>query len=65
MKTKNKISLTLVIIMSVMFIILIANILLNFRNYGIQSVEHKAKAVAETVKHSLTSHMVNGSNRQP
>jgi len=43
-----------------MFIILIANILFNFRTYGIQSVENKAKAVAETIKHSLTSHMVNG-----
>lgn len=60
MKTKNKISLTLIIIMSLMFIVLIANILFNFRTYGIQSVENKAKAIAETVKHSLTSHMVNG-----
>jgi len=46
--------------MSGMFVILIANILLNFRDYGIKSVENKAKAIAETVKHSLTSHMVNG-----
>ena len=60
MNAKRKISLTLFIIMSVMFIILIANILFNFRTYGIQSVENKAKAVAETIKHSLTSHMVNG-----
>lgn len=60
MNTKRKISLTLFIIMFVMFIILIANILFNFRTYGLQSVENKAKAVAETIKHSLTSHMVNG-----
>jgi diguanylate cyclase (GGDEF)-like protein len=46
--------------MAVMFIILILNILMNFRDYGLQSVENKAKSIAETVKHSLTSHMVNG-----
>ena len=60
MNAKRKISLTLFFVMAVMFIILIANILFNFRTYGIQSVENKAKAVAETIKHSLTSHMVNG-----
>jgi diguanylate cyclase (GGDEF)-like protein len=60
MNTKKKISLTLIIVMSLMFLILIVNILFNFRDYGIQSVENKAKAIAETVKHSLTSHMVNG-----
>jgi len=60
MKTKNKIFLTLTVIMSIMFVVLIANILFNFRTYGIQSVENKARAIAETVKHSLTSHMVNG-----
>jgi diguanylate cyclase (GGDEF)-like protein len=60
MVSKQKISLSLFIVMTVMFIILIINILMNFRNYGLQSVENKAKAIAQTVKHSLTSHMVNG-----
>lgn len=60
MNSKRKISLSLLLVMSVMFIILIINILINFREYGIQSVENKAKAIAQTVKHSLTSHMVNG-----
>ena len=60
MNSKRKISLSLFIVMSAMFVILIANILMNFRNYGIESVENKAKTIAQTVKHSLTSHMVNG-----
>ena len=60
MNTKRKISLSLFLVMSIMFIILIANILMNFRDYGLRSVENKAKAIAQTVKHSLTSHMVNG-----
>ncbi len=60
MASKQKISLSLFLIMSAMFITLIANILMNFRDYGLQSVENKAKSIAQTVKHSLTSHMVNG-----
>ncbi|PLY04330.1 MAG: GGDEF domain-containing protein [Arcobacter sp.] len=60
MKSKRKISISLFLIMSIMFIILIVNILMNFRDYGLKSVENKAKAIAQTVKHSLTSHMVNG-----
>jgi len=60
MVSKHKISLSLSIVMTIMFILLIINILMNFRNYGLQSVENKAKAIAQTVKHSLTSHMVNG-----
>lgn len=60
MHTKRKISLSLFLVMSIMFIILIVNILMNFRDYGLRSVENKAKAIAQTVKHSLTSHMVNG-----
>lgn len=60
MGSKRKISLSLFLVMAVMFIILIANILMNFRDYGLKSVENKAKAIAQTVKHSLTSHMVNG-----
>ncbi|XPV82130.1 MAG: hypothetical protein ACNI22_16425 [Halarcobacter sp.] len=60
MGSKRKISLSLFLVMAIMFIILIANILMNFRDYGLKSVENKAKAIAQTVKHSLTSHMVNG-----
>lgn len=46
--------------MSFLFILLITNVIYNFRNYGLKSIENKAKVVAEVVKHSLTSHMVNG-----
>lgn len=60
MDSKRKISLSLFAVMSFIFIILIVNILMNFREYGMTSVENKAKSIAETVKHSLTSHMVNG-----
>ncbi len=60
MNSKQKISLSLFIVMAIMFLILIINILMNFRGYGLTSVENKAKAIAQTVKHSLTSHMVNG-----
>ncbi len=60
MDSKRKISLSLFFVMSVIFIILIVNIIMNFRDYGLNSVENKAKAIAQTVKHSLTSHMVNG-----
>lgn len=60
MNSKRKITLSLFIVMSLMFVVLILNILFNFRDYGLTSVENKAKAVAATVKHSLTSHMVNG-----
>ncbi len=60
MNSKRKISLSLLLVMSLMFIILIINILINFRDYGLESVENKAKAIAQTVKHGLTSHMING-----
>lgn len=46
--------------MSFLFVLLISNVIYNFRNYGLTSIESKAKIVAEVVKHSLTSHMVNG-----
>ena len=60
MNSQNKISLILLGIMFGLFIILTANILFNFRDYGLKSIEQKAETVAETVKHSLTSHMING-----
>lgn len=46
--------------MSFLFILIIANVIYNFRGYGLASIEKKARVVAEIVKHSLTSHMVNG-----
>lgn len=58
--SQNKITLILLGFMFGLFIILTANILFNFRDYGLQSIEQKAETVAETVKHSLTSHMMNG-----
>jgi diguanylate cyclase (GGDEF)-like protein len=60
LNTSKKISLLLVAIMSFLFILIIANVIFNFRNYGISSIESKARVVAQIVEHSLTSHMVNG-----
>lgn len=60
MNTKTKISLTLALIMVVLFIVMLINIVLQFKNYGTDSVENKAQAIAETIKDGLTAHMVNG-----
>lgn len=60
MNTKTKVTLTLFFTMLVLFIVMLINITLHFKEYGIASIENKAESVAETVKDSLTSHMVNG-----
>ncbi|MFA7083236.1 MAG: GGDEF domain-containing protein [Arcobacteraceae bacterium] len=59
MDTSRKISILLIAIMSFLFVLLISNVIYNFRAYGLTSIESKAKIVAQVVKHSLTSHMVN------
>ena len=60
MNTKNKITFILMSIITTLFVLLIANIIFNFRDYGIKSIDEKARAVAQTIKHSLTSQMVTG-----
>jgi diguanylate cyclase (GGDEF)-like protein len=60
MNAKRKITLILSIIFSLIFLMMIINISLNFRSYGIKSVEDKALVISELIKHSLTAHMVNG-----
>lgn len=60
MKTKNKIILTVILLISFMFLLITADMVYNFRKYGIQSIDAKAHAVASTVEHALTSQMVNG-----
>ncbi len=60
MNAKRKITLILSIIFSLIFLMMIINISLNFRNYGIKSVEDKALVISELIKYSLTAHMVNG-----
>lgn len=60
MNTKTRVSLTLFVIMIFLFIVMLINIIFQFKNYGIASIENKAESVAETVKDGLTSHMVNG-----
>lgn len=66
MNTKKKVTFILMSIIFLLFLLLIANIIYNFRDYGIKSINEKANAVAQTIKHSLTSQMVSGdiSNRE-
>jgi len=60
MQTKHKIILFVISIISLTFFLITIDMIYNFRNYGIKSIEDKAKAVAKTVEHSLTSQMVSG-----
>ncbi len=60
MNTKNKIILIVISMISIMFIFITADMIYNFRKYGIQSIDDKAQAVAKTIEHSLTSQMVSG-----
>ncbi len=43
-----------------MFLLITANMVYNFREYGIETIDDKAHAVAKTIEHSLTSQMVSG-----
>ena len=60
MKSKRSIFTTLSVIMAFMFIIMIVNITINLREFGIDSAKTKAQLVAQSVKNGLTAHMVNG-----
>jgi two-component system, cell cycle response regulator len=51
---------TMSIVMLLMFIAMIVNITLNLREFGFSSAKTKAQLVAQSVKHGLTAHMVNG-----
>ena len=59
MNTKKKITIILVGAFILLSIILMASILLNFREFGVKNAEEKAKLTAEIVKNGLTAHMVN------
>ena len=60
MKTKNKIILLVISVITFMFLIITADMIYNFREYGIKSIDDKAHAIAKTVEHTLTSQMVTG-----
>ena len=60
MNTKNKIILLILGVAGFMFLILILNIIYNFRMYGVKSIDDKAHVVAQTIKHALTSQMIDG-----
>ena len=60
MNTKNKIILLVISIISIMFVFITADMIYNFRKYGINAIDDKAQSVAKTIEHSLTSQMVSG-----
>jgi diguanylate cyclase (GGDEF)-like protein len=60
MNTKRNVISTIAFIMIVMFFIMILNIGLNLREFGINSAKTKAHLVSQSVKNGLTAHMVNG-----
>ena len=60
MNTKRNVISTIAVIMAFMFIVMIINITLNLRDFGIDSAKTKAQLVAQSVKNGLTAHMVNG-----
>ena len=59
MNTRKRITLILVGAFVLLSMILMASILLNFRDLGIKSAQEKAHLTAEIVKNGLTAHMVN------
>lgn len=60
MKTKNKVIFSVIFITFSMFLLLIVNLIYNFRDYGIKTIDDKAFALSKTIEHSLTSQMVSG-----
>ncbi|AXX91363.1 GGDEF domain-containing protein [Malaciobacter molluscorum LMG 25693] len=60
MRTKNKIIFLVIFITFSMFVLLIANLIYNFRDYGVKNIDDKAHVLAKTIEHSLTSQMVTG-----
>ncbi|MEA2018740.1 MAG: GGDEF domain-containing protein [Campylobacterota bacterium] len=60
MNTKRNVITTIAAIMTIMFIVMIINITINLRDFGISSAKTKAQLVAQSVKNGLTAHMVNG-----
>lgn len=60
MSSKNKIILTVMSLVGFMFLLLTIDIVYNYRDYGIKTIEDKAKSISKTVEHALTSQMQSG-----
>ncbi len=60
MNNRTKISLTLFVVMFLVFLIILGIVAFNMKSYGLQSAQKRAEAVAKVVKFGLTAHMVNG-----
>lgn len=59
-KTNRKIILLVTSIIFLMFLLMIANFIYNFRNFGIKSIDNKSIALAKTIEHALTTQMQAG-----
>ena len=60
MNSKQKVILSLTLILLAFFIAMGISTVKNFRDYGLNTAETKAKLTAEVVKSGLTAHMING-----
>lgn len=60
MNSKQKVIISLIVLLVTFFIAMSVSTLYNFRDYGLKSAEKKAHLTAEVIKSGLTAHMVNG-----
>ncbi len=60
MNSKQKVIISLTLILLAFFIAMGVSTIKNFRDYGISTAEKKAKLTADVVKSGLTAHMING-----
>ncbi len=62
MQTKNKIIFLVIFITFSMFVLLIANLIYNFRDYGVKNIDAKAQALAKTNRTLFNFSNGNGRN---
>jgi len=60
MGTNKKVLIVIGMLLGVLSLATIGNVTYNFMNFGERSAQKKAHSIAESVRDSLTSHMVNG-----
>lgn len=60
MNSKQKVIISLIVLLISFFVAMSISTLYNFRDYGLKSAEKKAHLTAEVIKSGLTAHMVNG-----
>jgi len=60
MRTNKKVLIVVALLLGFLSIATISNVVYNFAKFGEKSAEQQAHSIAESVRDSLTSHMVNG-----